>query len=280
MKIGERAKGFAREPLAHFLIAGALVFLVASWRGSTVDPADRTITIDEAKVTWLARQFEQTWQRTPTPAEIDQLIRDYVKEEVYYREALRMGLDQEDPIIRRRMRSKMEFLASSEVESVVPSDAELQAWLDKNPARYATEARFSFDQVYLGPASDDAVRDAAPAALARLKRGEAPGGLSKPISLPASLDDADTDSVTRSFGDDFAAALAKAPIGSWIGPVASGYGLHLVRVRKAEAGAKPKLADVRQRVENDWRAETLETRTARAYQALLDGYRVKIEKPE
>ncbi len=280
MKIMERVRELAREPLAHFLIAGALVFLVASWRGSVVDPADRTITIDEAKVTWLARQFEQTWQRTPSPAEIDQLIRDYVKEEVYYREALRMGLDQDDPIIRRRLRSKMEFLASSEVESTVPDNVELQALLDKNPARYATQARFSFDQVYLGDASDDAVRDAASGVLVQLKRGENPARLSRAISLPASLEDADADSVTRRFGDDFAPALAKAPIGTWIGPVASGYGLHLVRVRKAEAGVKPKLADVRQRVENDWRAETLETRTARAYQVLLDGYRVKIEKPE
>ena len=101
-------RGLLREPLVHFLAAGLLVFVIASWRGASVDPSDRTITIDEDRVTWLVSQFERTWQRSPSPPEIDQLIRDYVKEEVYYREGLRMGLDQDDPIIRRRLRSKME----------------------------------------------------------------------------------------------------------------------------------------------------------------------------
>ena len=279
MNIGDRLKSLRKEPLVHFLVAGLLVFLVASWRGGTVDPAERTITIDAPRVTWLAGQFEQTWQRPPGPAELDALIRDYVMEEVYYREAMRLGLDQDDPVIRRRLRSKMEFLAASQVESMVPDAATLQKWLDDQPARYAGKARFSFDQVWIGSATDDGTAADAPKLLARIKRGESAATVGKAISLPASLDKADKADIARQFGDDFADALAMGQPGDWFGPVPSGYGLHLVRIRTAEVEARPKLADVRQQVENDWRAQTLTQRQARAYQTLLDGYSVKIAKP-
>lgn len=279
MNIGERLKSLRKEPLVHFLVAGLLVFLVASWRGGSVDPADRTITIDAPRVTWLAGQFEQTWQRPPGPAELDALIRDYVMEEVYYREAIRLGLDQDDPVIRRRLRSKMEFLAASQVESMVPDEATLQKWLDDQPARYAGKARFSFDQVWIGSATDDGTAADAPKLLARLKQGESAASVGKAISLPASLDKADKADIARQFGDDFAEALAKGQPSDWFGPVPSGYGLHLVRIRAADVEARPKLADVRQQVENDWRAQTLTERQARAYQVLLDGYTVKIAKP-
>lgn len=279
MKIGEQLKSFAKEPLAHFLVAGLFVFLVASWRSGAVDPADRTITIDEAKVNWLAGQFQQTWQRQPNAAEVDNLIREYVNEEVYYREAMRLGLDQDDLVIRRRLRSKMEFLAASQVEAMVPDEATLQKWLDDHPARYAGQVRISFDQVWLGSAADDAVAASAKDALSRLNRGQHPETVGKPISLPAKLEAANKADISRQFGDDFAAALAKAKPGQWVGPVTSGYGLHLVRIRSAEAEEKPKLVDVRQQVENDWRAETAIERQAKAYQALLDGYAIKIVKP-
>lgn len=279
MTIGERLKSLRNEPLVHFLVAGLLVFVAAGWRGSAVDPADRTITIDEARVNWLARQFQQTWQRPPGPAEIDALIRDYVMEEVYYREALRLGLDQDDLVIRRRLRSKMEFLAASQVETMVPDAAALQKWVDARPARYAGQARFSFDQVWIGSVADDAVAASAPALLARLNRGEAPERVGKAISLPAALDMADRVDIGRQFGDEFVAELAKMKPGVWTGPIASGFGFHLVRVRAAQVDARPKLADVRQQAENDWRADTLAGRQARAYQALQDGYTVKIAQP-
>ena len=277
--LADRLRPLMREPLIHFLLAGGLVFAVAIWRGVSVDPADRTITIDTERVGLLARQFEQTWQRSPNPAEIDQLIRDYVKEEIYYREALRLGLDQDDPIIRRRLRTKMEFLAASEVENAVATDAELQAWLDTHKARYAEGSRYSFEQIYLGPANASGARDQAARALARVKAGADPSALAVPISLPTAKDAAPLDAIANDFGDDFAKALPKLPVGQWTGPVLSGFGVHLVRVIKDVPGRPVRLADVRQRVENDWRESTLEDRQARAYQALLDGYRVRISKP-
>ncbi len=267
-------RGWLHEPLVHFMVAGFAMFVFTSWRGEPVDPASRSITIDEAQVARLAESWSQTWQRPPTPAEIDGLIRDHIKEEVYYREARRAGLDVDDPVIRRRLRSKMEFLASAAVESITPSDAVLQQWLDANAAHYAKGAAISFDQIYL---KDDAAR--AGAMLAQLAKGADWQALGEPLSLPRSVEGAAPDQIARDFGDDFAKTLTSMKAGGWAGPVASGFGQHLVRVRRVILPPPPKLRDIRQQVENDWRAQTLKQREGAAYQELLNTYVIKIARP-
>ncbi len=267
-----------REPLVHFLAAGLLIFVFL--RGDSA-PADRVIRVDEAQVSRLAEGFAQSWQRPPRPDEIDGLIRDYIEEEVYYREAKRLGLDIDDPVVRRRLRSKMEFLAAAEIGDLKPSDTDLQAWIDKYPARYGSDAVYSFDQVFVRATGDEAVAKArAAAVLSALQAGK--GGLSPgdAISLPAATNNAATADIAQTFGEAFAASLARLPVGAWAGPVTSGFGLHLVRVRKVVPGAPGKLALIRQRVENDWRASEKERRERAAYQALLDAYDVRIEKPK
>jgi len=279
MVLRDYLRAALKEPLVHFLLAGLALFLFFAWRGGAVDPESRTITITEAQVERLAASWAQTWQRPPTQTEIDGLIRDYVKEEVYYREGLRLGLDQDDMIIRRRIRSKMEFLASSELENEAPTDATLQALLDKNPQAYAVDARYSFDQIYLTAQDETAARSRATQMLASLNSGADWQKLGDAISLPRSPENIDRARIAADFGDEFAAALAGLKPGQWAGPVASGFGLHLVRIRAVQASTKPRLADVRQKLENDWRAQTVKDREAKAYQALLDGYTVKIAKP-
>lgn len=274
MQLRQRLKPLLREPLVHFLLAGLAVFLFSAWRGEEVDPASRTITIDEEQVSRLVASWQQTWQRPPTQSEIDGLIRDHVKGEIYYREAKRLGLDEDDTVIRRRLRAKMEFLAAAQVENATPDDATLQKWLDRNPARYTANAAYSFDQIYLGQGEDTAAR-----VQADLAAGSDWRKLGETISLPRSLDNAPQGEVARDFGEGFAEALAKAKIGQWTGPIQSGFGAHLVRIRALKTPDKPKLSDVRQAVENDWRASTIKAREAAAYQALLDGYTIKIAKP-
>jgi hypothetical protein len=265
---------WAKEPLVHFLIGGLLVFAFFAWRGEEVDPESRSITISVNTAEQLAARFEQTMQRAPTPAEMDGIIRDHIREEVYYREAIRLGLDADDAVIRRRLRSKMEYLARAEAEAAVLDDATLQAWLDRNVARYAPETLYSFDQIFLG---DQATQEEL--IVERLRAGDDWQSLSRPISLPPSLDRASRSEIERQFGTKFIEGLAKAKNGQWSEATESGFGYHLVRLRTVETGKQPRLSDVRQRVENDWRAATAADREAKAYQALLDGYDIKIEKP-
>jgi peptidyl-prolyl cis-trans isomerase C len=268
----ERVRAALREPLVHFLLAGLLVFLFFQFRGESVDPESRRIVVDVETVQQLAARFEQTMQRTPSRQEMDGIIRDHIREEIYYREALRLGLDSDDEVIRRRLRSKMEYLARAEAEAAVPDDATLQSWLDRNAARYAPDALYSFDQIYLGERS-------ANEALAAMQKGIDWEDLGQAISLPKSMEKATAADISRAFGDMFPKALAGEKQGIWVGPVASGFGDHLVRIRSLTIAKPPKLADIRQRVENDWRAQTAATREAKAYKALLDGYDIEIEKP-
>lgn len=274
MALKELGQRWLKEPLVHFLIAGALVFWLLS--GRAPDLGERRIVVDERVVGGLVQRFYDSFRRPPGQDEIDGMIRDHVKDQVFYREALSLGLDQSDEVVVRRMRRKMESLAVAEAEAATPSDAQLQALLDKDPARYALDPRTSFAQVYLG-ADTPAARIAADAKLVQLRKGTAVSGV--PAPLPAQLDQAGTSGIAATFGDEFALTLRNLPQGRWAGPVASGLGLHLVRVTARSAPEKPSVGSVRQRLENDWRAAAITKAQDTAYAVIAKGYDVAIEKP-
>jgi dsDNA-binding SOS-regulon protein len=270
--IGQR---WLKEPLVHFLIAGAAVFWLLS--GRAPDLGERRIVVNEVVVGGLVQRFYDSFRRPPSQDEIDGMIADYVKDQVYYREALSLGLDRDDEVVVRRMRRKMESLAVADAEAAEPNEAELQALIDKNPAHYAIDPRTSFEQVYLG-ADSDAARIAADAKLVALRAGKTVDP--EPAPLPARRDNASASEIAATFGDEFTLALRNLPVGQWSGPVASGLGIHLVRVNARSAPEKPTLASVRQRVENDWRATAIQKAQAKAYDHMLNGYDVVIEKPK
>lgn len=274
-----RLRGWLEEPLVHFLIGGALLFAFFAWRGEEVDPESRTIAITESQVAKLAANWTAIWRRQPNPQELDALIRDYVKEEVYAREGLRLGLDQDDPIIRRRIRSKMEYLATAQVENAGVDDAVLSAWYAKNSARYAADNRYTFDQIFMASNDADQAAVRAKAMLGQLAEGADWQRLGDPLSLPRSMIGKPQADIARDFGSAFASGLAGQPKGQWSGPISSGFGLHLLRIKAIKIGHVPPLDSVRQKVENDWRAETAKDREAKAYQVLLDGYRITIDRP-
>jgi peptidyl-prolyl cis-trans isomerase C len=269
-----RFRAALKEPLVHFLFAGLALFMFFQLRGEAVDPESRRIVIGVETAQQLAARFEQSMQRQPSAAEMDGLIRDHIREEIYYREAMRLGLDSNDSIIRRRLRSKMEYLARAEAESAIPDDATLQAWLNKNAGRYAADPVYSFDQIFLG-----AEGKAAETVKRQISKSTEWQKLGQPISLPMQNERTSKAAIQKQFGEQFVEALATLKPDVWSGPVQSGFGYHLVRLRMLDFGKPPQLADVRQRVENDWRAATASKREAKAYQVLLDGYDIRIEKP-
>jgi len=276
MNLKQGARSLLREPLVHFLLAGAAIFAI--WSNVPPDPGERRIVVSEARVTRLVDRWLETYHRPPTPEEVDGMIREDVKDQVYYREAQRLGLDRDDEVVIKRMRNKLESIAMSDVQAATPSDAELQKLLDQNPAKYAPNPVYAFDQLYFG---DDtpANRAAASAALAKLKAGADPRGLGKPIPLPMHFDGDTSADIADQLGDDFAGALLKLPVGQWTGPVTSGVGLHLVRIDKRVLPPKPTLDKVRQQVENDWRAAKSKQAIDKAFNEMVKGYDVVIEKP-
>ena len=270
-----RAAALLREPLVHFLLAGLMVFALLS--GRPADPGERRISVDELVVSRLADRWAQTYRRAPTPEEIDGLIGDYVKSQVYYREALQLGLDRDDEVVMRRMRSKMIATSTSEAEAASPTDAQLQALLDRDPLRYALDPHYTLTQIYLG--TDDAEARASAAGLVvRLRQGAAPDGLGRPAPVPTRFSAAPASELASIFGDEFAAALRIAPISSWTGPIGSGLGLHLVKIDSRKMPAASRLDEVRQRLENDWRAAAIKRAEAESYRKLLEGYDVVIDQ--
>ena len=275
MTFKDTARRLIKEPLVHFLIAGALVFTLLS--GRAPDLGERRIVVDERVVGGLVSRFYDSFRRMPTKDETDGLIRDWVQDQVYYREALALGLDEGDEVVVRRMRRKLESLAVADAETKTPSDAELQALIDKDPARYAEDPLTSFEQIFLGADTPD-TRRTAEQQLPILRGGGTVPIL--PIPLPGKFSDASSADIAAQFGDEFTLGLRGQPTGQWSGPVASGLGLHIVRVTKRGAAQPPVLVKVRQRVENDWRAAAATKAQSDAYARILKGYDVVIELPK
>ena len=279
-----RRRRWLHEPLVHFLLIGAALFLFFSWTGGSGGPDSSRIVIGPGQIEHLAVGFARTWRRPPTPDELKGLVDDYVREEMATREARSMGLDREDTVIRRRLRQKLEFLVEDAAEAVPPTNAELQAWLEANPEDYHREPEVAFQQVFLSPdRRGDRVEADARTLLQQL---EALGpdadveGLGDSIMLPGEFDLAPLVVASRMFGNEFANRLVELEPGRWVGPVTSGYGLHLVFVRERIEGRAPELEDVRDAVARDLltsrRKEQLET----MYERLLEEYDVVIDMPE
>jgi len=272
----------SREPLVHFLLLGALMFvvygLVSDRAGSELAP----IVVTPGKIDNLAATFSRTWQRPPTEQELGGLIEDYIREEVFCREAMALGLDREDTVIRRRLRQKMEFISDDVTVLEEPDDDELRAYLAKNPDAFLVEQRSTFRHVHLDP---DRRGDALDADIERLL-GEL-NGLSDTADVVGDSLLLDTEfeslaqrDVAGMFGDAFAAQLATLPIGHWVGPVASGYGVHLVLVQERTAGRVPSLQEVRAAVVREWsRARRVEA-NEEFYQGLLKRYTVIVERSQ
>ena len=271
-----------REPLVQFLLVGAALFVLYRAVSPAPEAPPNRIGVDAAQVARLAQQFQRTWLRPPTRTELAGLVEDHVKEEILYREALALGLEKNDLVIRRRLRQKMEFLNEDIAAQRAPAQAELQKFLDANREKYAAPARVSFAQVYLkADAGRDAARAKSAELLEKLEAGAvAPGEAGDATLLPATLENASAREVARAFGEPFVAALEKIPAdGTWHGPIETDYGLHLLRVSARDPGGPLPLEAVRAAVQRDWEAARRAEAQAAFYAALRKRYAVSVEMP-
>jgi hypothetical protein len=263
-----------REPLVHFLLLGALLFAAYGWLNQGGFAARDEILVSKQQVEGLVMQFERVWQRPPTGEEKQALVDGWVRDEVFYREALAMGLEQDDPVVRRRMSQKVQFIVDSGT-GAAPTDAELQRWLDEHADQYRREPSYAMQQVYFDPARHGTgTADAVAAARRALEGGEDVAGDS--TMLPAEIV-GEASEVARGFGDEFERSLRELPVGSWQGPVRSAFGLHLVRIREREQGRPALLSEVRADVERDLVNARAKAAGDAYYERLRAKYVVRIE---
>lgn len=270
-----------KEPLLHFLLLGLAIFGAYGVLGPDAPP-QASIVVTKGIINGQIESFSRTWLRPPTPQEVDELIREYVREEVYYREGMALGLDRDDTVIRRRLKQKLEFVAEAAGAAAEPTDDELRAYLEEHRDAYRTDARVSFVHVFLSAErrGDTAVRDAARLAAELRASGRMidPATLGDPTMLERQFEDVPTRDVAAQFGDAFAARLEQLPVGEWQGPIESAYGVHVVRVTARTDGRAPGLDEVRDALRRDWfNARRIEA-NEQYYQSLLQRYTVTIER--
>ena len=247
-----------REPMVHFLVIGAAIFVLSARFGGeqAAAPRDR-IVVTEGRIQQLARIFTRTWQRPPTAQELRGLVDAHVKEEVYYREALKLGLDRDDTMIRRRLQQKMVFLAEPSEDALAATDTELKAYLAAHQAEFRIEPKLAFEQIFINPQrSKQPVDERTEKLLTEVSAAPSDTdlrGLGDTTLLPHAMRLAPVSVIDRNFGKDFGEQLVQLPPNVWSGPIRSAYGVHLVRVTERREGHDPPLADVRAEVERKWR---------------------------
>lgn len=271
-----------REPLVHFFAVALVLFTANRLIHGPAQEAHRdVITISQGRVRQIAGSYRLLAGRMPSRAELQALVDDFIDEEIDYREAIAMGLDADDTIVRRRMRQKLEFLVEDADASDEPSDAQLSAWLVAHAADYRLPARISLRQVLASADSrgDQANADAG-GFLHELRAGAAPEKLGDASMLPAVLPLTSEQGLATLFGDSFAANVFAHAGSGWFGPVASPLGAHDVLILGRAAARDPKLDEVRDKLRSDWiEAQRLAKRDA--FQARLrQRYEVQVDWPE
>jgi hypothetical protein len=265
-----------REPLLHFLLIGAALFLYYQLVSENGKAPPNRIHVDRGQVQQLASNFERTWSRPPTPQELDAMVESRVREEVFYREAMAMGLDQNDPMVRRRMRMKLEFMLQ-DLSGQDASNEVLSDFLKRNPDRFRDEVRLTLRQVYLNPGQRPHLENDASQLLSRLNDGGTPEVLGDRTLAPRAYQLALQSEIARDFGDEFARQVASLPVGKWSGPVYSPFGAHLVKIDARVDARLPELAEIRDKVLREYLAKKREQQKNLAYKKLREGYKVTVE---
>jgi hypothetical protein len=273
------AKRLLREPLLHFLVLGSLIFAAyIALTGPEPSPRD-VIVIGPERIAQLVKSHQAVWREPPSAKELAGLINEAVREEVYYREAINLGLDRNDTVIRRRLRQKMEFLTVSGVELLEPAAGELAAHLTANKTDFQRPPQIAFEQVFL---KETATVDDIQIALKALQSGTEiqPPDLIRRSLLPATFSLSRSNIIDGSFGKGFFAQLMALTPGTWAGPVPSSYGNHLVRIYDFQAAYTPTLKEIHKAVFDDWKATKAKALQEQQYQHLRKRYAIEVHHPD
>ena len=275
-------KPLLREPLLHFLVLGAALFGLFGMFGKKDAEAPTKVVVSASRAATLADRFVRTWRRPPTDQELQGLVEDYIRDEIFYREGRAAGLDRDDFVIRRRVRQKMEFLAE-DMAAAEPSDEQLAAYLASNPQQFRTDDRLTFHHVFLSAtrrrnALEDDTRQIA-AMLVRTNAAVDPAAIGDPFLLGEEFREMRRSDIARTFGQEFAEQLSAVAPGRWQGPIRSSFGAHFVFVDERLNGTLPQLDAVREAVRREWQNARQVEAEHKLYLTLRERYQIVVEMP-
>jgi hypothetical protein len=272
-------KNLGREPLVHFLLIGAALFLFYGLVDERGYDAENRIVVNGVQVEQLVANFKRSWMRPPTQDELSALVENHVRDEVFYREALAMGLDQNDMIVRQRLRVKLEFILE-DLSSKNATDEVLAVYLKQHPDKFRTEVQLSFRQVFLDSGKRKDLAADAKILLAEFNKGSVPESLGDSSMLPGEFSLASQSDIARSLGERFSAELITLKPGDWTGPIYSPFGGHLLKISERVDAQLPELADIRALVEREYLVQQNKEQKDLAYQKLRQGYEIILEPAE
>jgi len=270
-------KRLFKEPLIQFLILGTVLFFVYSYIQRQTDVQAREITVDNEQVNLMIVNYKTQTGNLPTKQQLDAMIDNYIKEEISYREAKKMGLDKDDEIVRRRLSQKFDFLQTDLTEIPSPAEEQLQQFYINNPARFRDSATVSFSHIYFSTDnSDDSIaKQRAIVVLQQLKQTNLQRAPEKGDRFPLQYDYTDQNALDlqQNFGDkEIAHELFKTPLHTWAGPFQSGYGWHLVFVTKIDNAKQIPFTSIKEEVKAQWIAAEKEKQNKKVYDELSAKY--------
>ncbi|MGD8339750.1 MAG: peptidylprolyl isomerase [Gammaproteobacteria bacterium] len=267
-----------KDPLIHFLVVGGCLFAALSWFGRSEPSAGgERILVSAEDVAAIARSAELLQGRPPTDSELEALVEDAVRDEVYYRRALMLGLDVDDDEVRRRLIEKMQYLTENTADPE-PPDSDLEAYFAANAERFRIPALATFEQVFFSPRmrGEEVLADAE-AALVELRQGADPQSAGDSTPLPARFDAADPDRIRVLFGDELTDIVFREPLDLWLGPFESDFGWHLVRIAGRTEARDPEFAEVESLVREAYAAEMLDRANRAAFNEMLSYFDVRVQ---
>lgn len=272
-----------REPLVHFLVIGASIFLLYGIMGQqNVEEQERAITITAGEIAWLTDSWQKRWNRPPTAEEREGLIKQYLREMILYREAVAMGLDKDDIVIRRRLAQKLEFLTQDLISPKPPTEDELRTYFETHMDRYQPPDLITMTHVFLDPdkRGDRTLKDAETikAQLITLKQPPQDArSFGDPFMLQSYYPERSEAELSKLFGRGFAQPVFELALQEWHGPVLSGYGVHLVYVHDRQEAKPPTFTEVEAQVRQDWENDKREQLNEQYIASLMSRYKVTIE---
>jgi len=263
-----------KEPLVHFLLIGtALFFIYAQLNDDIIEEGDNQIHITKADIDKLNKSWLNKKGKNPTEKEKEELLKNFIEEEILYREALAKGLDKNDNTIRLHLAKKMKFVFDDLAMIKEPTNAQLEEYLANNSIKFMESASISFNQVLFTQNNESKdINKEAKEFLQKLQKSK-----SKKISTIGDLVELSKKGITNMFGDEFADSVFNLATKQWHGVIKSKYGLHLIYVHSLNKAKVPKLSDIREKVATEWRKEKLNEANKVFYKSLYKNYDIIID---